>query len=302
MNKTSRRERRAELMLFLLAMIWGGSFVAAKFTMESFDVYWVMVLRFFIGAFALWVLFPGEHKKVDRTTLRGGAEVGILLGIGTAFQMVGLRYTTPANQTFIIVSYVITVPLLHYAVSGIKPGKNIMLAAVFTIVGVGFLTIGPSFRLNIGDVLTFVMALLFAVQMIRIDYWMPQVESSIIFTMAQLIAAGVISLVLFFIYGGRMQIAPLTTASVGGLIYMVVLNTAVAFFLQNYAQRYASPEKSALIISSESLFGTFAAYFFAGEEFYAKKIVGCVLILIGQFLAQVLPMIRKMAREKKINT
>lgn len=117
------RKTRANLMLLALAMIWGGSFVSAKLAMESFDPYFIMVLRFFIGALAMFLLFPKERKKANRATVVGGAEIGLLLGIGTAFQMVGLQYTTPANQTFIIVSYVITVPLIRFLVSGIRPGK-----------------------------------------------------------------------------------------------------------------------------------------------------------------------------------
>lgn len=117
------RKTRANLMLLALAMIWGGSFVSAKLAMESFDPYFIMVLRFFIGALAMFLLFPKERKKANRATVVGGVEIGLLLGIGTAFQMVGLQYTTPANQTFIIVSYVITVPLIRFLVSGIRPGK-----------------------------------------------------------------------------------------------------------------------------------------------------------------------------------
>ena len=299
MIKGLSREAKAELLLFVLAMIWGGSFVAAKFSMTSFDPYWVMVLRYGLGTLVLWFLFPKEHKKMDRATLMGGLEVGILLGVGTAFQMVGLNYTTPSNQTFIIVSYVITVPLLNFAITKIRPGGHILVAAVFTVIGVGFLTMGPGTGFNIGDGMTFIMALLFALQIICIDHWMPKVTSSIMFTAAQFFAATVISIILFFINGRTMYTGEITTAAIVGLIYIVILNTAVGYVIQNYAQRDASPDKSALIISSESLFGTFAAYFFAGESFPPKKIVGCVLILIGQFIAQVLPALKKIGRERR---
>ena len=295
------RKTRANLMLLALAMIWGGSFVSAKLAMESFDPYFIMVLRFFIGALAMFLLFPKERKKANRATVVGGAEIGLLLGIGTAFQMVGLQYTTPANQTFIIVSYVITVPLIRFLVSGIRPGKNIMVAAVFTVIGVGFLTLGPDLAFNRGDVFTFIMALLFAVQIIRIDGYMPRVESAVFFTTIQIFVAGIVSAVLFFIRGADTVVGPVTAKSMAALFYLVVLNTAVAYYLQNGAQRDASPDESALIISSESLFGTFAAYFFAGEEFYPKKIIGCVLILAGQFVAQVLPALRKIRAERRVS-
>lgn len=299
MIKGLSREAKAELLLFILAMIWGGSFVAAKFSMTAFDPYYVCLLRYGLGFLVLWFLFPKERKKLDKPTLIGGLEVGILLGVGTAFQMVGLKYTTPANQTFIIVSYVITVPLLNFIISKVRPGGHILVAAVFTVIGVGFLTLGPGTGFNIGDGMTFIMALLFALQIICIDHWMPKVTSSIMFTAAQFFAATVISIILFFINGRTIYTGEITAAAITGITYIVILNTVVGYVIQNYAQRDASPDKSALIISSESLFGTFAAYFFAGESFPPKKIVGCILILIGQFIAQVLPALKKIGRERR---
>lgn len=292
-------EKLGELKLLLLAMIWGGSFVAAKFSMDSFDAYWLMVMRFFIGALSIWLLFSRERKKINRSTLKGGAEVGLLMGIGTAFQMVGLNYTTPANQTFIIVSYVIMVPLINFAVSGKRPGRHIFIAAGCTIIGVGFLTLGPNLSFNIGDGMTLIMALLFAIQIIRIDRWMLSIDSAMMFTAVQLFVAGIVSVVLFLFQGAAVIIAPITSAAVLGFIYMVFLNTAVAFALQNDAQRQVSPEKSALILSSESLFGTLAAVLFTGEVFYGKKVIGCILIFLGQCIAQVLPILHLKAREKR---
>ncbi len=288
-------------MLLFLAMIWGGSFVSAKLAMESFDPYFIMVLRFFVGAAVMALCFPKEWKKVDKITALGGVEIGLLLGVGTALQMVGLIYTTPANQTFIIVSYVITVPLLRFLITGVRPGKNIVVAALFTVIGVGFLTLGPSFALNRGDVMTFIMALLFAVQILRIDRYMPHIESTVAFTAVQLFVAAAVSLVLFFFQGDGTVTGPVTVKSMVAMAYIVLLNTALGYYLQNGAQRDASPDESALIISSESLFGTFAAYFFAGEVFYPKKIVGCLFILAGQCMAQVLPAIRKIAAQRRIS-
>lgn len=288
-------------MLLALAMIWGGCFVAAKIAMDSFDAYFIMVLRFLVGSLVLCLLFPKDRKKIDKTTVIGGAEVGFLLATSTAFQMEGLRYTTPANQTFILVIYVVLVPLLRFLIAGIRPGKNIIVAAVLTVFGVGFLTLGPSLVLNRGDVLSFIMAILFTVEILRIDHYMPKVESAIAFTMVQLFVAGVASLVIFFIFGEGTVIAPVTQKTLLAMGYIVLLNTVAAFYLQNGAQRDASPDESALIMSTESLFGTFAAYFFAGEVFYPKKILGCALILTGQFVSQALPAIRKINGKRRIS-
>lgn len=301
MTRALSKKARANLMLLALAMIWGGCFVAAKIAMESFDAYFIMVLRFFAGSAALCLLFPKERKKIDRITVIGASEVSLLMAVSTAFQMEGLKFTTPANQTFILVIYVVVVPLIRFIIAGIRPGKHMVVAAILTVIGVGFLTLGPSLVLNRGDALSFIMALLFSVEIIRIDHYMPKVQSAIAFTMVQLFVAGLASVVIFFIFGEGTVIAPVTHKTFLAMGYIVLLNTVVAFYLQNGAQRDASSEESALIMSTESLFGTFAAYFFAGEIFYPKKILGCVLILTGQFVSQALPAIRKINGKRRIS-
>lgn len=71
--------------------------------------------------------------------------------------------------------------------------------------------------------------------------------------MVQLFVAGLASVVIFFFFGEGTVIAPVTYKTFLAMGYIVLLNTVVAFYLQNGAQRDASPEESALIMSTESL-------------------------------------------------
>ena len=303
MDFKQKRSLLAEGLLFILAIIWGGTFVAGKVTLEAMDPYWIMVIRFFIGASLLVFLRWEDVKKINRQTFHAGVEIGLLLGVGAAFQIIGLQYTTPAQQSFIIVTYVVTVPLLSWIIYKKYPGHLILIAAFITLIGVGFLSLNKTFTINKGDILTFIYALLFAIQMIRVGHYADKVSTSVGFTIIQLYTSGFLALLLALIFGGPVFIKPANLSAWLGLAYLTFLNTAAAYVIQNYAQKYARPDKSALIISTESLFGALAAYFIAGEVFTGKKILGCLLIFVGILTAQMGPnLLKKLLSKGKIKS
>lgn len=289
MNQEVRRSLVAEGLLFILAMIWGGTFVAGKVTLEAMDPFWILVFRFYVGGGILALLFWKDLKKIDKYTLRAGAEIGLLLVVGTALQMIGLQYTTPAQQSFIIVTYVVTVPLLSWIIYKKYPGHIILIAALVTLVGVGFLSLKESFRLNKGDVLTGIYALLFAIQMIRVGSHASRVSTSVGFTIVQLLSCAIVASFMAVFFGGPVFTQTPDLATWLGLAYITLLNTSAAYVIQNYAQKYARPDKSALIISTESLFGALAAYFIGGEIFTTQKLIGCCLVFLGICIAQLGP-------------
>lgn len=290
----------AEGLLFVLAMIWGGTFVAGKVTLEGMDPYWIMVIRFFVGSTLLAMIFPKDFRALDKKTIKAGIEVGLLLGVGTAFQMIGLQYTTPAQQSFIIVTYVVTVPLLYWLVYKRYPGNIMLLASLLAFVGVGFLSLKDGFTINFGDILTFIYALLFAIQMLRVDYHAGAVSSPIGFTIVQLYTSGFVALGLAFVKGGSVFTQAPTLPVILGLLYLTLLNTSVAYGIQNFSQQYARPSKTALIISTESLFGALAAYFIVGESFTLQKVIGCSLVFLGIMVAQFGPKLLKPNRNNKV--
>ena len=62
--------------------------------------------------------------------------------------------------------------------------------------------------------------------------------------------------------------------------------TLLAFTIQLRAQRFTSATHTALIFSTEPVFGALFAYLLAGEVLSPPAVVGCGLILIGMLVAQ----------------
>ena len=74
--------------------------------------------------------------------------------------------------------------------------------------------------------------------------------------------------------------------AVTGVIYLIVLNTVVAFIAQNVAQRYTKASHASLIVSTESLFGFLASAVIYGEALSLRTAIGGLMILAAIFVSK----------------
>ena len=77
------------------------------------------------------------------------------------------------------------------------------------------------------------------------------------------------------------------------LLYAGVLSGGFAFVLQIYAQKNINPAPAAIIYSLEGVFAAIAAWLILSQVLNINNILGCVFILIGVLLSQLLPEIKK---------
>ncbi len=68
------------------------------------------------------------------------------------------------------------------------------------------------------------------------------------------------------------------TAGVMSLAYLAFINTAVAYTLQNVAQKYTSDTHTAILLSTESLFAFIFGVFFYGDPFTPRILIGGLIV------------------------
>lgn len=281
----------ADLQLLLLAIIWGAGFVAGKVALETITPFSLIAFRY-LGAALFLLPFAWKHfKAIDKTTLFISAGIGGLMFVGICFQTIGLQYTTPAKQSFIVSSYTVLVPLLSFLFLREKQSKRTAVAAVMAMVGIGILTLNKDLTIGLGDMLTMVFALAFSVQVILTGRFVKKLNIWL-YTFLSLSAAGALAVGGALLLEKPVAFSAVSMGSWLGLAYLAFFNTAAAFLLQNSAQRYAPPSHTALIMSSETVFGTIFAILIVGEIFTTQKIIGCAIMFAAILLAE-LPLPKK---------
>jgi drug/metabolite transporter (DMT)-like permease len=82
------------------------------------------------------------------------------------------------------------------------------------------------------------------------------------------------------------------------ILYAGVLSGGFAFVLQIYAQKNISPAPAAIIYSLEGVFATIAAWIILKQILNMDNVLGCLFILAGVLLSQLMPEFKRLSIDK----
>ena len=233
---------RADILLLVVAIIWGGAFVAQIRGMDHIGPFLFNACRFALGFFSLLPVYfflekrarrkvasgqddPGQHY--DRRLLRTwGSLTGVVLFGAASLQQVGLLYTTAGNSGFITGFYIILVPLLGMTL-GYATRPVTWLGGAVALSGLYFLTVKEGLSFNRGDLLTLGSAGLYAVQILLIG-WLSRRVHPLQLSLQQFLMTAVCSFAVALMYepiglDGIVQ-------SLVPLLYTGVLSTSVGVY------------------------------------------------------------------------
>lgn len=286
---------KGEIILLLTSIMWGGGFIATEFSLGSMTPLQVMTIRFLIATIILCSVFFNQLKQISKSTLKKGTLAGFFLFVGFVFQTVGLKYTTVSNNAFLSAIAVIFVPII-----GIFLGRKIdrygIIGTILTVIGIAFLTINGSLTsINIGDVLTILGAMFYAIQILLVDMFAKE-EDVTVFTIVQITMCFLFSLITMLIRGDLFF--NITFNSGGGVIYLAVFSTAIGLFLQVLGQKSTTETRAAIIMSTESVFGTIFAIILLNQALTIKVKIGCIIIFIAIIISEVKPFAKKQKNKR----
>ena len=273
---------RADLILLLVALIWGTAFVAQRLGAEQSGIFVFNGLRFLIATLVL-LPFIRFHWKVERKLLPLVLLTGLLLFAGSAFQQAGLQFTTAGNAGFITTLYVVLVPILLLLFWRQQVSWLAWAAAILAVAGGWLLSTSGTFQVAPGDGLELVGSLLWAFHVILIGKLAGRMQP-LQLALSQSFVAGVLSLVAGLFFETH------TIAQVAGswlpILYLGIVSTAVAFTLQIVGQRHSPATDAAIIMSMEAVFAAISGYILLGEILHTVQIIGCAMIFAAILMAQ----------------
>lgn len=268
----------ANCLLVLVTIIWGGGFVATSAALDSFSPYTVMMVRFLGASILPLILSIPAWKKATRIQIKQGIIAGALLFLAFAFQTVGLKHTTPSKSAFLTATYVIIVPYVLWIFKQRRPKGKDLFASLLCLVGIALLTLkGSEWSLDVGDALSLVCAVFFAVHIIALETY---ASGGVFFmTALQMLTAGGISSG----FALTMESWPsnVEPAAFHSLAYLILFSTMLAYLLQTFAQKYTSANSTAMILSMEALWATFFSFLFLKEQLSFLMILGATLIFVS---------------------
>jgi drug/metabolite transporter (DMT)-like permease len=290
-SASGRTVYRADGLLLLAAVIWGGAFVAQRVGMDHVGPLTFNGVRFALGVLTLLPLALRERGKTvsfleppltPRQTACGGVLAGLVLFAGATLQQVGLIYTTAGKAGFITGLYVVIVPPLGLAWRQ-RPSGGGWAGALLAATGLYFLSVTDELTLAPGDAWELAGAVMWAGHVLVVGWLSPRAKV-IRLACIQYLVCSLLSLV---VAGATETISGcgLVAAAVP-ILYGGVVSVGVAYTLQVVAQRVALPTHAAIILSLEAVFAALAGWLFLGEVLTLRALFGCALMLGGMLVAQ----------------
>jgi drug/metabolite transporter (DMT)-like permease len=259
--------------------VWGWTFVVVKNAIAEYPTLPFLQLRFILAFLVMAVLV---RRLPTRRELLVGLAAGTVLAGGYLTQTLGLSLISPGNAGLITGLLVLFTPLLD-RVFGVPLKRRTIVAVIVAVIGIGMLTGGPS-GFGLGDVLVIVCAVLFALHIVLLSRWSPRLSAAPL-AMVQMGACALI-----FSAGGTWTLRMPSTDVWIAIVITGVLASALAFYIQTWAQAHIDASRTALIIAMEPAWAVAAAVVLAGQRFGFLQAAGAGLVLaaiVGHELAPV---------------
>ena len=280
-----KRVRLAELIMIVVAIIWGTGFVVTKLAMDNgIGVYYLLFIRFLVASILLMFVIFLKKIKIKKEMLLPGIIQGVLLTLGYSIQTMALNYTTPAKNSVLTGLNVIFVPYILLIFFRKKLDIFTIISSILAFFGTLLLSgnILSFSEINKGDLLSMLCAIFFALYIIVIDKYANKIN---VFVMSfiQFFTVMILCLLLSLTEG---EIKQLNSTSLISMIYLGVFGTFVAYNLQIMAQKVLSASRTVLFLSLEVVFGVLISIISGYDSFSLNILVGTLLVFAGIVIAE----------------
>ena len=283
----------------MCTFIWGTTFIAQDTGMDDIGPFTFNAVRFFVGFLAILPLvflfetkkYSFEFKKDKKLLLRLTIIIGFSLFFGSALQQVALLYTDVANAAFFTIFYVPLVPIIVFIFRKKKIHWSVWPSVCLCLIGGYLLTNFFDATVRLGDSLVILGALFWSFHIIYTDIFIKKFNLPLTLGAAQTMIVALLSFIVGLIY--EEFILKNILKEIIPILYAGVLSGGFAFVLQIYAQKNISPAPAAIIFSLEGVFATIAAWIILSQILEINNILGCIFILCGVLISQLVPLINQ---------
>ena len=283
-------KRLSLISAFVCCLIWGTTFIAQDTGMDEIGPFTFNGVGFFVGFLALVPFFLiieknkffNEFNKDRRNFLYLSISIGIFLFLASALQQVALLYTDVANAAFFTIFYVPLVPFVLYILYRKKVHWSVWPSVLLCV--------------RKGDILVLICALFWSLHIIFIGQLVEKFDLPVTVGLIQTLIVSILSIFIGLVYE-TFTISNILSETYE-ILYAGVLSGGFAFVLQIYAQKNISPAPAAIIYSLEGVFATIAAWIILNQILNIDNILGCLFILAGVLLSQLMPEFKRLSIDK----
>lgn len=288
----SRRSRVLIVLAFAAVyLIWGSTYLAIRFAIETLPPFLMAATRFLIAGVILlsWAALKGERIRVPFSEWRRAFIFGaLLLLIGNGGVTWAEKYVASGLVALLIGSEPLWVVVLNWILTRRRPNAKVLLGVLIGLGGVLLLVsdgmksggVGSSTMSLIGAGFVILSTLSWATGSIYSNRRPIQATTSVASGM-QMIAGGSL-LLLFGTFAGdfkQLSIGRASWLSLGSLIYLTLFGSLVAFTAYSWLLRNVTPARAATYAYVNPVVAVLLGWLIASEPLTPRMLIAATIIV-----------------------
>lgn len=244
-----------------------------------------LALRFTIAAGVMFLIRPQLVRHINLNFLNRGVLLGVALGLGYVTQTIGLEQSTAAITGFFTGLYIVLTPVFAWLLLRQKIASKVLLGVIIATIGLGVITLG-GLGFDVGTISLLACAILFALHIVGLGRWSPGRDTYAL-TVVQLATVAVICWIgaLFNPSDSGFQ-APPDADVWNAVLFTAIFATAIAFFVQTWAQSIMDASRVAIILTTEVVFAALFAVALGQEVLSLRTVIGGALMVIAMLIVE----------------
>lgn len=297
MNKFFFNKYKGEIILLIVTLLWSATFVIVKGALKDISSMLFIGLRFLIaGIILLPFLLRRKHLFLNKKFLHP-IILGTILFFGFSSQTIGLKHTEATKSAFLTGTAVVIIPFIQLLIEKRKPKTGSVIGVAVVLAGILLLSGGNSIltlvkdiiaNFNLGDFLTLVGALFYAIYVVYLDILSNKYEFEFLLIIQMLVPA-LLAFPFAFIFDAISYEAihiEFTSELILAVLYTAIFATVVTTGLQTKYQPLVTPTKAGIVYSFEPIFAAIVAFAFLNERITLFGILGAGLIFVGLIISE----------------
>ncbi len=270
-------------------LIWGSAFAASKLVVHDLPPLLAGAIRFLLAGTGLGIVARARGARLPRAPVewRHFAVMGLLLIVlSSGINALAIRYVASNESALLNVSSAFFIPLVGtlgargHALSGrALAGLLLGFAGVVFLMwpksGFGFENLGWRVAI-LGACFAWALGTLYYRRI-------HSTTAPLMFTALEMVLGGAMLLVVSVLDGDPSRWNP-TRASIGGLVFLTVFSSGVAYTAFGYLMRHTTPARLATYAYVNPVVAALVGWAVLGEAFSGIQLLGTAIILTGVVL------------------
>lgn len=285
------------ICIFIVAIVWGTTFLGIKISVETVPPWFVAGLRQFLASLILLpiLIFTKNLKWIGWKNFSIQITLSSLMLIGAnGLTTVAEKELTSSLTSLISAMSPVFIFVASVAIGMEKFSYRAMIGLLMGFCGVIFIfwdgvddLLNPAYRL--GLLILIVAVMCWGLGTIYTKKLNLQSQNLFLNLFYQFAFAGIVQLIFAFSFSDKIDVSAWSIKSIAAIFYLGIFGSVVAFYAYNYLLKTLLPTQVSILSYVNTIISIFLSWLILGEHISVKFLTAAALIIGGVFIINYKP-------------